>query len=234
MERTAQLTFSPVRRRPAGFDDVALADLNDRFETAAPVEVIRWAIETFGEGLCLSASMADAVLIDIATKVDPAIEVIFLDTQYHFPETLQTLERVWDRYDLNLRIMRPELPLDDRWRTDVDGCCGVRRVEQLDRALEGKQAWMSGLRRTEASTRADARVVAFDRRGLVKINPLATWTDLDVSGYIADHDVIVNPLRAQGYLSIGCQPCTQLPTDPDDPRSGRWAGRDKTECGLHE
>jgi phosphoadenosine phosphosulfate reductase len=233
MERTAQLTFSPARRRPAGFEDAALADLNERFETAAPVEVVKWAFETFGDGLCLSASMADAVLIDIATKVDPGIEVVFLDTQYHFPETLQTLERVWDRYDLNMRIMRPEVPLDDRWRTDVDGCCGVRRVEQLARALEGKQAWMSGLRRTEASTRADARIVAFDRRGLVKINPLATWTDLDVSGYIDDHDVIVNPLREQGYPSIGCWPCTRPVAEGEAPRAGRWADLEKLECGIH-
>jgi phosphoadenosine phosphosulfate reductase len=233
MERTAQLTISGVRRRPAVLDDVDLADLNDRFERAAPVEVVRWAAETFGDGLCLSASMADAVLIDIATKVDPDIEVIFLDTQYHFPETLVTLERIWDRYDLNLRIMHPEVPIDDLWKTDVDACCGVRRVDQLDRALEGKQAWMSGLRRTEAATRADARIVALDRRGLVKINPLATWSDLDVSGYIADHDVIVNPLVEQGYPSIGCWPCTRPVAEGEGPRAGRWADLEKLECGIH-
>ena len=233
MERTAQLTFSPPRRLPADLDGATLAELNGRFETAAPVEVIRWAVETFGDSLCLSASMADAVLIDIATKVDPGIEVIFLDTQYHFPETLQTLERVWDRYKLNLRIMRPDLPLDDRWRTDVDSCCGARRVDQLDRALEGRLAWMSGLRRSESATRADARVVAFDRRGLVKINPLATWSDLDVSGYIADHDVIVNPLVEQGYPSIGCWPCTRPVADGEGPRAGRWADLEKAECGIH-
>ena len=220
MERTAQLTFSPPRRRPAGFDEATLAELNDRFEMAAPSQIVKWAVETFGQSLCLSASMADAVLIDIATQVDPHVEVIFLDTQYHFPETLVTLERIWDRYDLNLRIMRPEVPLDDRWRTDVDACCGVRRVDQLDRALEGKQAWMSGLRRSEAATRADARIVA-------------TWSDLDVSGYIDDHDVIVNPLVEQGYPSIGCWPCTRPVADGEEPRAGRWADLEKLECGIH-
>jgi phosphoadenosine phosphosulfate reductase len=233
MERAAQLTISGVRRRPAGLDDLDLDDLNDRFETAAPVEVVRWAVETFGEGLCLSASMADAVLIDIATKVDPDVEVVFLDTQYHFPETLTTLERVWDRYNLNLRIMRPDVPLDDRWRTDVDACCGVRRVDQLDQALDGKLAWMSGLRRTEAASRTDARIVALDRRGLVKIHPLATWSDLDVSGYIADHDVIVNPLVDQGYPSIGCWPCTRPVAEGEGPRAGRWSDLEKLECGIH-
>ncbi len=233
MERTAQLTISGVRRRPAGLDDVDLGDLNDRFERTAPVEVVRWAVENFGEGLCLSASMADAVLIDIATKVDPDIEVVFLDTQYHFPETLRTLERIWDRYSLNLRIMRPDVSVDDRWRTDVDACCGVRRGDQLDKALDGKQAWMSGLRRAEAASRADARIVALDRRGLVKVNPLATWSDLDVSGYVADHDVIVNPLVEQGYPSIGCWPCTRPVAAGEDSRAGRWSDLEKLECGIH-
>ena len=233
MDRTAQLTISGVRRRPPALDALDLDDLNDRFERAAPVEVVRWAVDTFGEGLCLTASMADAVLIDIATKVDPDVEVVFLDTQYHFPETLRTLERIWDRYDLNLRIMRPDVPLDDRWRTDVDACCGVRRVDQLDQALDGKLAWMSGLRRAESASRADARIVALDRRGLVKINPLATWSDLDVSGFIADHDVIVNPLVEQGYPSIGCWPCTRPVAEGEDRRAGRWSALEKLECGIH-
>ena len=108
------------------------------------------------------------------------------------------------------------------------------KVGQLDRALAGKAAWMSGLRRAEADTRSQAPIVARDLRGLVKVNPIATWTDADVTGYIADHDVPVNPLVDQGYPSIGCMPCTAPATNGDDPRSGRWAGRDKTECGLHD
>jgi len=120
------------------------------------------------------------------------------------------------------------------WKVDPESCCSAVKVGQLDRALAGKAAWMSGLRRDEAASRADTPIVARDLRGLVKVNPIATWSQQDVDGYIADHDVIVNPLHAQGYLSIGCQPCTHLPTDPNDPRSGRWVGQDKTECGLHD
>jgi phosphoadenosine phosphosulfate reductase len=122
---------------------------------------------------------------------------------------------------------------EELWKVDPENCCSAVKVGQLDRALAGKAAWMSGLRRAEAATRASAPIVARDLRGLVKVNPIANWSDLDVEGYIADHDIPVNPLLLQGYTSIGCQPCTSLPADPDDPRSGRWAGRGKTECGLH-
>jgi phosphoadenosine phosphosulfate reductase len=177
--------------------------------------------------------MQDAVLIDLATKVDPGIEVVFIDTGYHFPETLETVEAVRRRYGLNLRMMTVAHHDEELWKVDPENCCSAVKVGQLDRALAGKAAWMSGLRRAEADTRATAPIVARDLRGLVKVNPIATWTDLDVEGYIGDHDVPVNPLLAQGYTSIGCQPCTSLPTDADDPRSGRWAGRGKTECGIH-
>ena len=215
------------------FTDAQLAEINDEFEGAPASKVIEWAVDTFHPYLALSASMTDAVLIDIATKVDPAIEVVFIDTGYHFPETLETVEVVRRRYGLNLRIMSVPHHDEALWRIDPENCCSAVKVGQLDRALAGKLAWMSGLRRTEADTRSTAPVVGRDIRGLVKINPIATWTDDDVAGYIADHDVPVNPLLAQGYLSIGCMPCTSKPTDPSDPRSGRWAGRDKTECGLH-
>ena len=122
---------------------------------------------------------------------------------------------------------------DELGKVDPENCCSAVKVGQLDRALEGKAAWMSGLRREETQNRVQAPIVARDLRGLVKINPLATWTQLDVDGYIADHDVIVNPLQAQGYLSIGCQPCTKPVQDGEDPRSGRWVGLSKKECGLH-
>ena len=115
----------------------------------------------------------------------------------------------------------------------VDGCCSATKVLQVDRALAGRQAWLSGLRRAEAVTRADAPIVDLDRRGLVKVNPLATWTDDDVAGYIAEHDVPVNPLVFQGYPSVGCQPCTFPVAEGADPRSGRWAGSSRTECGIH-
>lgn len=216
------------------FSDEELAELNRQFEHLPATQIIRWAVDSFAPHLSLSTSMNDAVLIDLASKVDPSIEVVFIDTGYHFPETLETVETVRRRYGLNLRIMTVPHHDEELWRVDPENCCSAVKVGQLDRALAGKAAWMSGLRRDEAATRGQAPIVARDLRGLVKVNPLATWSAQDVEGYIADHDVPVNALKAQGYLSIGCQPCTSMPTDPTDPRSGRWAGAGKTECGLHD
>ena len=210
-----------------------LAELNEQFETAPASDIIRWAVETFHPHLALTASMTDAVLIDLAVKVEPSIEVVFIDTGYHFPETLDTVELVRRKYGLNLRMMTVPHHDEELWKVDPENCCSAIKVGQLDRALMGKEAWMSGLRRAESPTRAEASILSLDLRGLVKINPIATWTDLDVQGYIADHDVPVNPLVHQGYLSIGCQPCTHPVADGEHPRSGRWTGSDKTECGIH-
>jgi phosphoadenosine phosphosulfate reductase len=210
-----------------------LAEIAAVFETASASSVIRWAVDNFHPHLCLTASMTDAVLIDLAVKVEPSIEVVFIDTGYHFPETLETVEVVRRRYGLNLRVMTA-LPLaQELWRVDPENCCSAIKSGQLDRALFGKQAWMSGVRRDESPSRANTPIVHHDIRGLIKINPLANWTDLDVSGYVQDHDIPVNPLVNQGYLSIGCWPCTKAVEPGADPRSGRWAGRDKTECGMH-
>jgi len=213
--------------------DGELAELNDRFETQPASAIIQWAVDAFHPHLCLSASMTDAVLIDLAVAVEPSIEVVFIDTGYHFPETLETVEVVRRRYGLNLRVMTALPQAQELWKVDPENCCSAIKTGQLDRALFGKEAWMSGLRRTEAPTRANAPIVHLDIRGLVKVNPIATWSELDVAGYIKDHDVPVNPLVERGYPSIGCWPCTK-PIEPGaDPRSGRWAGREKTECGLH-
>ena len=219
----------PVR----SFHDEELADLNDTFERWPAPKIIEWAVEHFAPHLCLAASMQDAVLIDLAVQVDAGIEVVFIDTGYHFRETLDTVEAVRRRYGLNLRMMTVAHHDEELWKVDPENCCSAVKVGQLDRALTGRAAWMSGLRRAEAETRSGAPIVARDLRGLVKVNPLATWSDLDVQGYIADHDVPVNPLLERGYTSIGCEPCTTPPTDATDPRSGRWSGRGKTECGIH-
>jgi phosphoadenosine phosphosulfate reductase len=231
---TADTPVTLAPRDIPRFTDDELAELSRSFEGAPASRIIRWAVDTFHPYLSLSASMTDAVLIDLAHKVEPAIEVVFIDTGYHFPETLETAEHVRRRYGLNMRMMTVPHHDDELWRTDPENCCSAVKVGQMDRALQGKLAWMSGLRRGESESRANAPIISRDMRGLIKINPIATWTDDDVDGYIADHDVPVNPLLLQGYTSIGCQPCTSKPTDPDDPRSGRWAGRKKTECGLHE
>lgn len=213
--------------------DEELAAISASFERAPATKVIEWAVESFGHHLAMTASMTDAVLIDLAVKVDPAIEVIFIDTGYHFPETLETVERVRRRYGLNLRIMTVAPHDEELWKVDPENCCSAVKVGQLDRALAGKEAWMSGLRRDEAETRAGSPIVARDVRGLIKVNPLANWTAADVDDYIERHDVPVNPLIDQGYPSIGCQPCTSKVAPGEDPRSGRWKGRGKTECGLH-
>jgi len=213
--------------------DAELAELNERFEREPAGTIIEWAVDSFHPHLCLSASMTDAVLIDLATKVEPSIEIVFIDTGYHFPETMETVEVVRRRYGLNLRVMTALPHAEELWKVDPENCCSAIKTGQLDRALTGKQAWMSGLRRVEAPTRVGAPIVARDVRGLGKINPIANWSDLDVAGYVQDHDVPVNPLVDRGYPSIGCWPCTQQVEPGADQRSGRWAGLDKLECGLH-
>lgn len=224
--------LTPLAHVPE-FADEELAELGAEFEHLPASKIVGWAVDAFAPHLSLTASMTDAVLIDLAVKVFPAVEVVFIDTGYHFPETLETVEAVRRRYGLNLRIMTVPPHDEELWRVDPGNCCSAIKVGQLDRALAGKAAWMSGLRRAESPTRADAPIVARDLRGLVKVNPLAAWSDDDVAGYVADHDVPVNPLVARGYPSIGCQPCTAPVGDDQDPRSGRWNGDDRSECGLH-
>jgi len=211
-----------------------LASYATSFETEAASTVVKWAWDRFGPNVVLAASFQDCVLIDVVSRVAPQMEVVFLDTQYHFPETLEYVEQVRARYDLNLRVVQPLVERDELWRRDTDGCCALRKVEPLRRALAGHAAWMSGLRRAEAETRANAPIVGWDlKHGLVKINPLATWTDADVDGYARDHDLPAHPLTDQGYASIGCWPCTRAVKPGEDARAGRWADSDKTECGLH-
>lgn len=211
-----------------------LTEESARLETLPASAIVRWAHERFGDGLVLAASFQDTVLLDIAVREVPEIEVVFLDTQYHFAETLWYVEEVRKRYDLNLRVTEPPIAPDNLWQTDVDACCDARKVQPLARALEGRAAWMTGLRRVEAATRANAQVASFDAsRGLVKVNPIVAWSDADVAGYVAEHDLLVHPLSAHGYSSIGCWPCTRPTAEGDEPRSGRWEGLGKAECGLH-
>jgi phosphoadenosine phosphosulfate reductase len=222
-----------TEHEPVEYSDEELAELNAEFQRLPASKIIQWAVDSFAPHLCLTASMTDAVLIDLAVKVDPSIEVVFIDTGYHFPETLATVEEVRKHYGLNLRMMTVARQDEALWKADPENCCSAVKVGQLDRALAGKQAWMSGLRRVEAANRETTPVIARDIRGLIKINPIVTWTDQDVAGYIADHGVPVNPLTERGYPSIGCMPCTTPVGDGEDARAGRWRGSDKSECGLH-
>ena len=203
------------------------------FESAPAGLVVSWAVERFGSKLAIAASFQEAVLIDIAVKVDPSIEVVFLDTGSHFPETLEYVETIKSRYDLNLTVAHP-VEGAEQWPCGTAQCCEFRKVRPLKQALDGKEAWMTGLKRVDAPTRSQAAIVAYDENwGMVKVNPLATWTEQDIAGYAADHGILRHPLQAKGYLSIGCAPTTRPVAFGEDPRSGRWTDSDKVECGLH-
>lgn len=215
------------------FSDADLAAISASLEGASADEIVAWAAEAFDDGLAVAASMEDAVLIDVASRVRPGIDVVFVDTGYHFPETLTTAERVGRRYPIELRVVSSGGELDELWRTDTDACCAARKVAPFDTALRGYRAWMSGLRRADSAERASAPIVTRDARGLVSIRPLAAWTDADVEAYVAANDVVLNPLLFDGYASIGCAPCTRRVAPGEDPRAGRWAGSAKTECGLN-
>jgi phosphoadenosine phosphosulfate reductase len=213
-------------------DELAARDAE--FEHAPAGKVIAWAVSRFGGQVSLACSFQDCVIVDLAVAVDPRIEVLFLDTGFHFPETLAYVEEVRARYDLNLRVVTPG-PDAEAWPCGTARCCQVRKVEPLYRALAGRAGWFTGLKRSDAPTRADAPIVSYDaERRLVKVNPMATWTEDDIAHFEIDHGLPVHPLMTQGYRSIGCAPTTRPVAPGEDPRAGRWAGTDKTECGLHE
>ena len=211
-------------------------------ELAPAEDIIEWAAATFGERFCVTSSMGDAVLAHLASKVVPGIDVVFLDTGYHFVETLGTRDAVEATMDVNLLTITPVQSVaeqdaehgKDLYKTDPDKCCALRKVAPLRDALAGYDAWATGLRRAETHDRVIAPVIGWDaKKGKVKVSPLARWSDEQVEAYIAEHGVLVNPLVYDGYPSIGCWPCTRRVAPGDDPRSGRWAGVNKTECGIH-
>lgn len=198
------------------------------------VGILRWAGDTFGHDLVVTASFGDATLAHLAHRVLPGVDIVLLDTGYLFAETEWYAEHLRERFGLNLRTIHP-LPDTERdvWQTDTDACCAARKVEPMQRALAGKRAWVTGLRRSDSPSRATTPVVHEDLlRGVVKVNPIATWDDETVATYGAINDLPQHPLADRGYPSIGCWPCTR-PASADDPRAGRWAGSGKTECGLH-
>ena len=209
----------------------------------APAEtIIEWAAATFGSRFCITSSMADAVLAHMAAQVVPGVDVVFLDTGYHFVETLGTRDAVEAVLPVRMLTITPKQTVaeqdaeygPDLYARDPDLCCRLRKVEPLQEALAGYDAWATGLRRAETHHRVIAPVVGWDaKKGKVKVSPLARWTDEQVERYITDNGVLVNPLVYDGYPSIGCAPCTRRVAAGDDPRSGRWAGTGKTECGIH-
>ncbi|MBJ8346853.1 phosphoadenylyl-sulfate reductase [Antrihabitans sp. YC2-6] len=209
---------------------------------ASALELLQWTEDNFGTDFIVASNMQDAVLVHLATEVHAGVDVLFLDTGYHFAETIGTRDAVEAVYGVNIINAKSENSVEkqdrlfgkDLFARDPGECCRMRKVVPLKNTLKDYSAWVTGIRRVEAPTRANAPLISFDDAfGLVKINPIAAWSDDDMTTYIEQHGILVNPLVDEGYPSIGCAPCTLKPAPGADPRSGRWAGLAKTECGLH-
>ena len=228
-------------RTPEELRDLVNA-VGAELELAPAEDIVGWAAETFGDRFAITSSMGDAVLAHLASRVVPGIDVVFLDTGYHFAETIGTRDAVEATLPVNLVTLTPRQSVaeqdaaygKDLFARDPDLCCKLRKVDPLASGLAGYDAWATGLRRAETHNRVIAPVVGWDeKKQKVKVSPLARWSDEDVERYIVENGVLVNPLQYDGYPSIGCWPCTRRVAPGDDPRSGRWAGTSKTECGIH-
>jgi phosphoadenosine phosphosulfate reductase len=211
-------------------------------EGASALDILRWADEQFGSGWAVASSMADAVVPSLAAQVRPGVDILFLDTGYHFAETIGTRDAVAATLPVTVRTLTAKQTVAQQdasfgarlYERNPDQCCALRKVLPLRAALKDYVAWASGLRRDEAETRRAVKVVEWDeQRSMVKLNPIATWTQDDVDRYIAENGVLVNPLLSDGYGSIGCWPCTRRLKPGEDARAGRWSGTNKVECGLH-
>ena len=228
------------------YDSDALARLSSEMEGKAPQEVLQWAVSEFQPGLTMACSFGGPtgmVLLDMVMRIDPSVEVFYLDTDFLFPETYHLRDVCEQKYGFQpigyKSLLTPEEQAErqgpELWTRDPDLCCELRKVEPNVRALENKTAWISGMRRDQSKTRANVAIVDWDEKfGLVKLNPLAAWDEKQVWGYIMANEVPYNELHNRGYPSIGCTNCTKPVRPGDDPRSGRWAEFDKEECGIQE
>ncbi len=217
---------------------VALLDelerVNARFETASPYDVLTWTFERFGGDVAMARSFEDLALVHMIHVMRPDTEIVFLDTRGHFPETLDFVARTAAAWSLRLTRTQPDADAD-AWPCGTDRCCELRKVEPLRRAVSDRAAWITAVKRADGASRATMSIVGWDEKfGLVKVNPLATWSDEDVAYYLSANALEHHPLWSRGYTSIGCAAVTSVPVVPGDRRSGRWAGADKQECGLHE
>lgn len=245
------VTLAPraqTRRSPEQLEAIALAgaeELGSLTDAEATAEqVIAWVVRTFApEAVAVACSMADAALPHLVAERIPGVDVLFLETGYHFVETIATRDEVARTLDVRIVDVLPELTVaeqdaahgKDLFARDPAACCAMRKVAPLQAALGGYEVWITGVRREEAPTRANTPLVTWDaKNGLIKVNPVAAWSWQDLSAYAATNGVPMNLLLDYGYPSIGCRPCTRPVAQGEDPRSGRWAGLDKTECGLHE
>ena len=235
------MTTAAALRSPAELEAIA-SKAAVELAGATAQEILRWAADTFGAAFAVAGSMQDNVLVHLAGQVIPGVDVLFLDTGYHFVETIGTADAVEAVYPVTLRRLLPLQTVEqqdaehgkDLFARDPDLCCALRKVAPLNRALRGYEAWATGMRRAESVTRAGTPSVQFDaKRGKVRIAPLAAWSDDDVAHYIENNNVLVNPLLSDEYPSIGCEPCTRKVLPGQDSRSGRWAGLTKTECGIN-
>ena len=214
----------------------------DELEGASAIEILQWADALLGPAWCVTSSMADLVVPHLASRVRPGVDVVFLDTGYHFAETIGTRDAAAATLPITVRTITPRQTVEQQdasfgvrlYERNPDQCCALRKVTPLRQVLKEYGGWASGLRRDETDARTEIRVVEWDaRRSMVKVNPIAAWTQHDVDSYIAEHGVLVNPLLFDGYGSIGCGPCTRRIKPGEDLRAGRWAGTSKTECGIH-
>ncbi len=242
MSAIATVVDYPVSRYST---DAELKTISDGFENAPPEMVVRWAADEFGPDVALATGFGaeGCVLIDILARSNTKTRVFYLDTDLLFPETYSLKERLEARYGIKIEARRSQLSLTAQaeqygerlWERRPDECCRLRKIEPLQEVLAGLRAWITAIRRDQSPARANAGIVERDRKfGLIKINPLASWTSRDVWNYIVQYDVPYNQLHDHGYPSIGCAPCTSPVQIGEDPRSGRWRGTQKTECGLHQ
>jgi len=234
--QTVDSTSSPDQTRLDGW---SLEHAQDSAQ-----ELLAWAGQEFGDKLALTCSFGGPtgmVLVDLVAKHAPKTPVFVIDTQVLFDQTYKTIEAVEKHYNLKVRFAVPEFTLDaqaqefgpELWKSNPNQCCDIRKVQPLRQTLKNYRAWITGVRRDQASTRADTQLVSWGKNNnVIKLCPLAAWTEEQVWAYIYANDVPFNPMLKEGYTSIGCTHCTQKPSS-DDPRSGRWAGTGKTECGLH-
>jgi phosphoadenosine phosphosulfate reductase len=228
----------------ASVTDTDWLGANTRLAGATARETIEWAVERFYPRLTMATAFGaeGCVLLHLLAEVEPKVRVFNLDTGYQFPETLELRDRIAERYGIEVELVRPDAAVPEYenqhggplYVSNSDQCCYDRKIVPLRRALAGYDAWITAIRADQSPQRAGAEVVGRDPKfGLVKINPLLTWTRSDVWAFIVTHRVPYNPLHDRGYASIGCWPCTRAVDPGEDERAGRWAGQAKTECGLH-
>lgn len=229
--------------RLANLPDLAIPSLNQQFEYSTPEEILRWTWETFGAKAAASSSFQtqSLPLLHLISRVCPDLPIIFLDTGFHFPETLAFRDEITKQFKLNLIVAQPAIEKSQLvahygqglYRRDPDLCCYLNKIEPMQRVVADLQAWVSGVRRDQTTHRQRLSVLEPQAIGLLKIHPILNWTTKEIWQYIDARNLPAHPLFAQGYLSIGCAPCTRPTFSGENEREGRWMGANKTECGLH-